>query len=116
MGKIVRVKNLMIGQGRPKICAIVLGKTTEEILDLAEKSNTVDCDLIEFRADHFENALDLGKTKSLLRKIKRVIKKPVIFTFRRYEEGGNVEAPVEYYKYLRTGIYPLKTPKKKGQL
>ncbi len=100
MGKIVRVKNLMIGQGRPKICAIVLGKTTEEIMDLAEKSNNVDCDLIEFRADHFEDALDLGKTKSLLRKIKRVIKKPMIFTFRRFEEGGNVEAPIEYYKAL----------------
>ena len=100
MGKIVRVKNLMIGQGRPKICAIVLGKTTEEILDLAEKSNDVDCDLIEFRADHFENALDLGKTKSLLRKIKRVIKKPMIFTFRRFEEGGNVPAAIEYYKEL----------------
>ena len=104
MGKIVKVKNLAIGQGRPKICAIVIGKTSDEILELAEKSNTVDCDMIEFRADHFEDALDLGKTKSVLRKIRKTTKKPMIFTFRRKEEGGAVDAPIDYYKEMLTMV------------
>ena len=54
MGKIVRIRNLEIGQGRPKICALIIGDTREEILDLAVRSNEVGCDMVEFRADHYE--------------------------------------------------------------
>ena len=100
MGKIVRVKNLEIGQGRPKVCGIVLGRTAEEILSLAEKSNESSCELIEFRADYFEDSADPEKVKSLMRKLKRIVKKPVIFTFRRTSEGGKTEIGNDSYKKL----------------
>lgn len=100
MSKIVKVKNVNIGQGRPKICAIVLGETQEEILELGERSNEESCDLVEFRADHFQDALELDKVKSLLRKLRKTVRKPIIFTFRRAEEGGMKTCSIEYYKEL----------------
>ena len=88
MGKVIRVRNLEIGSGRPKICAIVLGETEREILDLAERSNTANCDMIEFRADHYAKILDLDAARTILGKIRKICRNPIIFTFRRKEEGG----------------------------
>ena len=102
MSKIIRVKNVNIGQGRPKICAIVLGETEEEILELAQRSNTESCDLIEFRVDHYEHALEIDKVKGLLRRLKKTAKKPVIFTFRTAKEGGKRDCTHEYYVQLLT--------------
>ena len=102
MSKIVRVKNVNIGQGRPKICAIVLGETEQEILELAQRSNSEKCDLIEFRVDHYEGALEIEKVKGLLRRLRKTAKKPIIFTFRTAREGGKKECSFEYYKKLLT--------------
>ena len=98
MGKVIRIRNLEIGQGRPKICALIIGDTEKEILNLAARSNEAVCDLVEFRADHYEHVLDIDLLRQLLGKVREATRKPMIFTFRRFEEGGKVEAPVSYYK------------------
>lgn len=100
MARIIKVKGLNIGQGRPKICAVVMGSTSEEILDLAERSNGAQCDMIEFRLDYFADVLEPDKVKSLLRKLRRTAKKPILFTFRRRQEGGRVEPSPEYYREI----------------
>lgn len=98
MGKVIKIRNVEIGQGRPKICALVIGETEEEILHLAEQSNDAVCDLVEFRADHYENVLDIEKLRSLLIRLREILRKPMIFTFRRFEEGGKIETTIRYYK------------------
>ncbi|MCF0228950.1 MAG: type I 3-dehydroquinate dehydratase [Parasporobacterium sp.] len=100
MSKTVRVRNVEIGQGRPKICAMIIGDTREEILELAKISNSADCDLVEFRADYYQDILDPDKAESLLDELRSTVKKPIIFTFRRSEEGGRVAVPLSYYKKL----------------
>ncbi len=103
MGKVIKVRGLEIGRGRPKICAIVIGNTEREILDLAERANQSDCDLIEFRADHYSKILDEDAAKTILGKIRKICRKPIIFTFRRKEEGGKTEISLpEYRKLLLT--------------
>ena len=97
MGKVVKIRNLEIGQGRPKICALIIGDTEEEILDLARKSNDVACDMAEFRADHYEHVQDPEKLKNILIRLREITCKPLIFTFRRFEEGGKVKVPISYY-------------------
>ena len=97
MGKVIRIKNLEIGQGRPKICALIIGEKEEEIFDLAERSNAAACDLVEFRADFYENVQDIEQLKDLLIRLREIVKKPVIFTFRRFEEGGKIKVPLSYY-------------------
>ena len=100
MGKVVKIRNLEIGQGRPKICALVIGDTEEEILELAEKSNNVGCDMIEFRADHYRDVTNIDAVRDLLARIRQVARKPMIFTFRRFEEGGKIQIPLKYYTEL----------------
>ena len=100
MGKIVKIRNLEIGQGRPKICALIIGDTREEILELAEKSNEVGCDMVEFRADHYEHVLEMDQIRSLAAEVRATARKPMIFTFRRYEEGGKVKTSLKYYTDL----------------
>jgi len=104
MSRVIRVKNLDIGRGKPKVCCPVMGTTAEEVLEQVALSNDAHCDLIELRIDSFECADDLAKVKSLLRKIKRTADKPVIFTFRRQEEGGKKAVTKEYYMELLTMV------------
>ncbi len=100
MGKVVKVKNVDIGQGKPKICAIVIGESAEEILNLAQEANENDCDMIEFRADFYQNILDFDSAKEIASKIRSTCKKPIIFTCRTAAEGGKKEIPLDYYKSL----------------
>ena len=70
MGKVIRIRNLEIGQGRPKICALIIGEKEEEILDLAERSNTAACDMVEFRADFYEHVQDIEQLKNITSSLK----------------------------------------------
>ena len=45
----VTVRNLTIGEGRPKICAPIIGKTREEILNEAATFITLPIDIAEWR-------------------------------------------------------------------
>ena len=47
----VTVRNLTIGEGKPKICVLVMGKSKEEVLKEAKKAVENSADLIEWRAD-----------------------------------------------------------------
>ncbi len=100
MGKVIKVKNVDIGQGKPKICAIVIGDSADEIISLAQEANENNCDMVEFRADYFEGILDLDSAKEIASKVRNTCKKPIIFTCRRKEEGGKREISLEYYKKL----------------
>jgi len=100
MGKMIKIRNLEIGHGRPKICALIIGEKEEEILELAGKSNESGCDMVEFRADHYEGVLENDRLKGLLQRIRSIVKKPMIFTFRRYEEGGKVPVSLKQYNEI----------------
>ena len=52
MANIVEVRNLKLGEGIPKICVPLVGKTNEEILEEAKFLKNVKFDLIEWRVDH----------------------------------------------------------------
>ena len=100
MSKVIKIRNLEIGRGAPKICVSIMGRSEEEILTRIEESEGTACDLIELRIDYFDEVHDEGKVKALLRKIKRVDHKPMIFTLRRSEEGGKVSVDADYYRKL----------------
>ena len=100
MSKIIRVKNISIGRGRPKICGLVVGETVEEVLEMVGMANEAACDMFELRIDFFNECDELEKVKSLLRKVKRAAEKPMIFTFRTAAEGGKRQVSEKYYKEL----------------
>ena len=46
----VKVRNITIGEGRPKICVPIVGKTREEILKEASTFSALPVDVAEWRA------------------------------------------------------------------
>ena len=47
----VKVRNVEIGTGIPKICVPIVGVTKEEIIEAAEKIKTTAADVVEWRVD-----------------------------------------------------------------
>ena len=53
----VRVKQIEIGSGMPKVCVPIVGRTEEEILAFAKEVEKSDADIVEWRADWYEEVL-----------------------------------------------------------
>ena len=70
MANIVEVRNLKLGEGIPKICVPLVGKTNEEILEEAKFLKNVKFDLIEWRVDHYENVENLEKVKEIVKALR----------------------------------------------
>lgn len=109
MANIVRVKNIKLGEGMPKICVPLVGKSNEEILEEAKFLKNVKFDLIEWRVDHYENVEDLEKVKEIVKALRDEVKEAVIlFTFRSKKEGGEREVSDEYYAELNKVVAQTK--------
>lgn len=97
-----RIKNCIFGNGEPKICVPLVGRNDEEILSAAgnilseaksleEKYPNVRVDVIEFRADYYDNVADRIKLTELLSKLKELFSDRVLlFTYRSEDEGGEL--------------------------
>ena len=58
--KIVTVRNLIMGTGRPKICVPIVAKTEADILEQANSFTGLSFDLVEWRADWFDGLGEEG--------------------------------------------------------
>ena len=97
----VTVRNVIIGEGIPKICVPIVGQTKEEILEMAREILKVPADLVEWRVDWFESVFELQKVVQLLGELRGVLgDKPILFTFRTKAEGGEKEISYEQYVTL----------------
>ena len=97
----VQVKDLKIGSGMPKICVPIVEETQEKILSQAQNIEQDVVDLVEWRADFFDEVEDFGKaaqTASMLQSM--VGNLPVLFTFRTAREGGRRDISFENYDLL----------------
>ena len=109
----VTVKNLVIGQGMPKICIPITGKNRAEIEQDLEIIRSMKPDLAEWRVDCYE----VGKNGETIWEMLRTISDklgeiPLLFTFRTRQEGGEQEILYEDYvklleKAAKTGLADL---------
>ena len=67
--KPVIVKNVRIGEGNPKIVVPIVAPTAEDILAEATASQTLDCDLVEWRLDYYENVADFSDVCNLSQQV-----------------------------------------------
>ena len=89
MTKPVFVKNCMIGEGIPKICIPITGKTREEILLQAEEAVRAGADMAEWRIDLWEEENRLAYVEEFLFALDKVLQDiPLLFTVRSADEGG----------------------------
>jgi 3-dehydroquinate dehydratase-1 len=98
MSKVVKVKDVVIGRGLPKICVPMVGKTLTDLLEESSHIKDMDIDIVEWRADFYEDIGDTNNVVETLRSIRQILPgKPIMFTFRNAEEGGQKEISVEAY-------------------
>ena len=94
----VQVKNTVIGEGRPKICVPIVGRTKTDILEEAKKITTLPVDVVEWRVDDvFATEKVLETAKELQEVLKDI---PVLLTFRTSKEGGEKDISVSDYAAL----------------
>lgn len=109
MGKVVKVKDVLIGEGMPKICVPMVGETIEQLIDEANYLKSLESDVVEWRVDFYEDVTNIDKVKEALLSIRKVLdKKPIIFTFRSAKEGGQREVEKSYYFKLNKEIASTK--------
>ena len=93
----VVVRNVAIGEGIPKICVPIVGKTREEILEAAKNILPIGADVVEWRVDWYEDIFDFEKVEETAKQLREVLgEMPILFTFRTSKEGGEkaIETPV----------------------
>ena len=101
MTKPIQVKGLTIGEGMPKICVPIMGKDLESLSREARKAKEAGADLVEWRADFFENICQPEEVEACLTMLRRVLGEiPLIFTVRTESEGGSREFSVEQYEEI----------------
>lgn len=96
--KPLRIREVTLGTGRPKICVPLTGKTEGEILSQAKAAMEKGPDLLEWRVDFFHQ---MEKEEAVSRVCKELGDKigqiPLIFTFRSEKEGGNRQISLPDY-------------------
>lgn len=96
----VKIRNILLGEGVPKIAVPNVGSTEEEILTSTKEIAAAKPDLMEWRIDYY--AAGIEDTAQLIdtgRKIRELIGElPLLVTFRTKSEGGVCQ--LEENRYL----------------
>ena len=96
----VKIRNILLGEGVPKIAVPNVGSTEEEILTSTKEIAAAKPDLMEWRIDYY--AAGIEDTAQLIdtgRKIRELIGElPLLITFRTKSEGGVCQ--LEENRYL----------------
>lgn len=109
----VKVRNIEIGAGKPKIIVPIVGVTHENIIDEAKAITELGADVVEWRADWFESVFDFPAVEAVLKDLREVLgETPILMTFRTSKEGGEKAIEDEAYAELnlsaaRTGLVDL---------
>lgn len=104
----VRVRNVEIGTGRPKIIVPIVGVTKDEIIEEARNFDSIPVDVVEWRADWFEGVDDFEKVKDVLQGLREALgDTPILMTFRTSKEGG--ERAIEDEAYAALNINAAKS-------
>lgn len=97
----VQVRNVIFGQGIPKICVPIVARTQDEILTEASRIKSLPVDLVEWRADWFHGVADMDQVSLALAGLREILgDMPLLFTFRTQKEGGAAAVPDSCYEEL----------------
>lgn len=97
----VKVKDVVIGEGVPKICVPIVASEEQNILAEAEKAEKSMADMVEWRADFWEFCKNAQAMEQLLEKLQGILRrKPLLFTIRTHAEGGEFSGTLQEYEKL----------------
>ncbi len=103
--KTVRVRDVVIGEGMPKVCVPIVEIKLKDAVTFAETLKAGGADIAEWRIDWFDEAYEISKVVEAAGCIRKALKEiPLIATFRTAKEGGEKEIKVEQYIDLNLAL------------
>lgn len=109
----VKIRDIEIGAGAPKIIVPIVGVTKEDIIEEAKTFDSIPVDVVEWRVDWFEGVFDFAKVEDVLKDLREVLGSiPLLMTFRTSKEGGEKAIEADAYadlnkKAAATGLVDL---------
>lgn len=109
----VKIRDIEIGTGAPKIIVPIVGVTKEDIIEEAKTFDSIPIDVVEWRVDWFEGVFDFAKVEDVLKNLREVLGNiPLLMTFRTSKEGGEKAIEADAYAELNkkaaaTGLVDL---------
>lgn len=108
MRKTLIIRGVELGNGRPKICVPITGKAREDVLQEAELAKQEGADLIEWRADYYQDIMDIEKAVEMAKALRICAgEMPILFTYRT--EGCSDTISLEDYVALNERMAMEKT-------
>ena len=97
----VKIRDIEIGAGAPKIIVPIVGITKEDIIEEAKTFDSIPVDVVEWRVDWFDDVFATEKVLETAKELQEVLKDiPVLLTFRTSKEGGEKEISANDYAAL----------------
>ena len=97
----IKVRDIEIGAGAPKIIVPIIGVTKEDILNEAKTFDSIPVDVVEWRVDWFEHVFEFDKVEDVLKELRTVLGNILLLlTFRTKKEGGEKAIDTKDYKEL----------------
>ncbi len=103
MNNILNVRGVEIGTGIPKICVPLMGESLQALLKEAVLAADSGAQLIEWRADFFEDIAQEQSIVSALKMLRATLcDMPILFTLRSEREGGRLSLTLKEYRRICT--------------
>ena len=97
----IKVRDIEIGAGAPKIIVPIIGVTKEDILNEAKTFDSIPVDVVEWRVEWFEHVFEFDKVEDVLKELRTALGNiPLLLTFRTKKEGGEKAIDTKDYKEL----------------
>lgn len=97
----VKVRNIVIGEGMPKICVPIVGVTKKDIIAEAQSFDAIPVDVVEWRVDWFEHVFETEDVLDVLKDLREALgDTALLMTFRTSKEGGEKAIGAEAYAAL----------------
>lgn len=85
----LKIKNKIIGEGKPLVCVSVMDNKKENIIDEVKRLIDEGTAMIEWRVDFFEGIESPNAVRDVLKELAPFLKDTIfVFTFRSKEQGG----------------------------
>ena len=102
------MKNKKLGQGMPKICIHIVERTQAAIMDVAAELRYSVADLVEWRADYYEDLQCPDRLQETIVKLGQALgDKELLFTIRTNDEGGEQQIIFADYASILVAVADL---------
>ena len=100
---VVKLRNIELGSGRPKIAVPITGKTTADILAAVDPIKAAKPDVVEWRIDFYEDVTTAAKLQATGQQLRAALGDiALLTTFRTQGEGGELAlSDADYFQVCR---------------